>query len=641
MERFFRNIFLSVRMLLVLGLSFLGVAFTACTEDGTEDGFGPNGYKIIGTPTNKDGAANVQCDGRAQSISLVFNVADDYVITTDGSEWLTIESGTEGLAGKSRGLKLMVAKHESDQFRTASIYITIGDNPRCRLATVMQTAISIDAMVKWMDERLENEYYWLDKYCELKESNQINYDLTGKEFLTDALTGKKWGLGNAKVNKDDGYMTDNGWHLFSYLYQYSATKAPTRAQLATGFGFELCYTIIAHEGSPYYTFLIEHIYPNSPAYEAGFERGDEIEQVNGQYINDRNFETLFYALQAPSSNTVSVGRKEYNAQGESKIVTYNLTLGSYEESPIAYSGLLKENVEYGFDFQGKKIGYISYLGFESAYDINLIQALKDLSKAGVTDMIVDLRNNGGGEVFSSSYFASMLLSEELSGQDMVILKRNAKNEYGDSNIKFVSEVEVAANQVEQLPHLNMQSVYFITSGNTASASEMLIMGLRAQGIEAKTIGKQTMGKDCGMDVMTVKYGASYYEFAPITFMNLFPNYDVNFAEGIPADINFNTLMLQVTDTNMKEALRWFPMPEIGANWGNYLVDPALGEAVANILGGTIFSTASAQGKAFDMPRLKATRSAQSRASKAATIFKPEVPGMYLRSNRIVELEKNK
>lgn len=637
----FKNLALiSVKVILVCGLLFSGVTLSSCADSGSDDGsesVGKNGFKIIGTSTNKDGSANVQCDGRAQSISLVFNVEDNYKVTVDGScSWLTVASGAEGALGKN-SLKLKVTDNADDQVRMAAVYITIGDKPRCQLATVTQGMITMDAIVKWMDGRLQNEYYWLDKYRELKSNGEINYNLLGSAFLNDALTGSKWGNGSKKVNKDDGYQKEDGsWHLFSYLQEYAATKAVAEPKKTVGFGIEIYTTLIANEDTPYYDALIEHVYPSSPAYVVGLQRGDVIKQINGQYIDSKNYANLCNSLQFSTVNTISVGI----SKGDSEIVTYDLAVGEFYQSPIAFYGELKESAENGIDFQGKKIGYISYLTFDSDYDTHLIKAMEELSAAGVTDMIIDLRSNGGGSVLSSSYFASMMLPESYANQVMVTLKRHELNEEGDSPIYFVNEVVIdkETNQTLQLPHLNLNSVYFITSDGTASASEMLIMGLRAQGIEAKTIGKQTKGKDCGMDVMTVKYGNSYYEFAPITFMNVFPDYDVNFSDGIKADIDFNVLKDQVQDEDLKEGLTWFPDPQAGAAWGNYLADIALGEAVANILGGTILPTPSTQAQLFNMPRSQKTRSAQSGARKTIVFSKPKMQGMYLRSDKVVEIE---
>ena len=638
--------FACVRIIFVVGLLMSAFVFSSCSKDSSDDGMSvnENGFKIIKTATDKSGAASVRVDRNAQSVSLVFNVSDSYTITTDGSEWLSITSGESGEKGVSRGLKLRLTSNiASDAVaRKADVFITIGQNEACRLATIMQMQISFDPIVEWVDERLSTEYYWLDKYNELKNEGEINYKLTDKEFLTDALTGKKWYEGNVKVNEDDGYQTEDGWHLFSYLIKYSATKAATkaatRASSTQGFGIELCYTVIAYTNSSNYAFLIDHVYPDSPAYDKGLRRGDIIKQVDGLNITSSNYQNLFNMIQQSSSSSISLGVQETDAQGESRLVTYSLASGGYYASPVAFSGLLEENEANGFEFGDKKIGYISYLTFDSDFDSELIAAIDELSKAGATDLIIDLRTNGGGSVDTSSYFASMLLPESYVGKEMVTLKRHPKNEEGDSPVLFVSQVDLDDKTTLTLPHFDLKNVYFITSEGTASASEMLIMGLRAQGINAVTIGKRTMGKDCGMDVRVVQYGSVYYEFAPITFMNVFPGYDVDFSDGIAADVDFDRLRDQITDEDVREALRWYPMPEVGGDWGNYLVDIALGETVAKILGGTIFSTSSAEGKIFRLPTAGVTRSGGEGRYQVATIAKPKAMGMYVRSEKVVELE---
>ena len=620
MKRFFTLI---AQLCLVASVAMCAIA---CSDKG-EDEKPTNGFEIVGSPINdKDSSAKLSCDGRAQTVTLVFNVDADYTISISQCDWLSIVPGDEsGVAGTSRTLRLKFSENTGDMARGALVYITVGDNPRCKLASVTQAFSTMDALVKWMDERLTNEYYWLDKYRELKNSGDINYSLTESDFLNDALTGKKWG----DINKADGYVgADGKWHLFSYIRKYAASsRAASDVEPTFGFGIELCWKVIAFSDG--YGFLIDHVYPSSPAAIAGLKRGDVIKKVNGQNITASNYETQFYAIQTPSAKSISVGREDVGADGKSVITNFDLAASYYHPTPVAYCDMLQENVENGFIFGDKKIGYISYMSFDGDYDDELISGLARLERAGATDIIIDLRNNGGGAVMSSSYFASMLLPESYVGKEMVELHRHELNKNGSSSVEFVSEVEID-EQVLTLPHLDLNSVYFLTSGNTASASEMLIMGLRAQGIDAKTIGKRSMGKDCGMDVMVVSTGSAYYEFAPITFMNVFKGYDVDFGDGIKADVDFDMLQLQVSDESLKEALDWYPLPEIGAAWGNYAVDIALGEAVANILGGTIFNVSSAQGKVFKMPQVEKTRAAANqRPVKFKSIESNRPAGMFL------------
>ena len=605
-----------IALSLLLGV----VMLNACSKGDEGDGFGVNGFKIVGSSVDSDGAAKISVTGKPQSVSIVFNVNDSYVIEVAECEWLSIASSSspQGEAGHSRSVKLSLTDNSGEQLRSAEVYITVGSNSPVKFATITQGLMPIDDVVKMMDTRLTNEYYWLDKYIRLKESGKINYDLKGKDWLFDALTGSKWG----SVNKDDGYMGSNGkWHLFSYLKEYSATKAgPSKS---AGFGFELCYTIIAYQNSSEYDFVLEHVYPGSPAYEAGFRRGDYITSVNGQKINSSNYATLFYALQTPSSSTVSVGKKIGSGENV-KVETHNLTAGQYYVSPVAYSGLLKEHKELGFDFGAKRIGYISYLSFDYDYDEYLIAALQELANLHITDLIVDLRSNGGGSVYSSAYFASMLLPSSFVGKEMVTLKRNPNNANGDSVVPFFDAVQVDEGRVVDLPHMDLPNIYFITSGSTASASEMLIMSLRAQGINAVTIGTRSTGKDCGMDVTRTRVGSTYYEFAPITFMNQFGDYKEDFSDGIVADVDFDYLATVTIDDNCKERLDWFPIPERGAAWGDYLYDLAVCEAVAQILGATTIPTPE------HTVASEVTRSGEQNATRrVAQMPKPEKMGMFL------------
>ena len=133
--------------------------FNSCSDDSDDDGkmsVNENGFKIIGTSVDKSGAASVQVDGRAQSVSLVFNVGDSYQITTDGSEWLSINSGESGEKGASRTLKLQLKENTDKEQgqRIALVYITIGENEACKLATVTQSQMTLDPIVEWVDNRL-------------------------------------------------------------------------------------------------------------------------------------------------------------------------------------------------------------------------------------------------------------------------------------------------------------------------------------------------------------------------------------------------------------------------------------------------------------------------------------------------------
>lgn len=635
MVRFFEKLrlfFMPIMVAAAMALSLAGVC--SCAEDEADDGLGENGFKIVGTSTNSDGTAVVSCDKRKNSVSLIFNVRDSYIVTVDGYDWLSIASGETGEAGNSRSLKINVAENKSGEVRFGVVSILIGKNKECKLATVTQTASTSNAIVDWMDERLSKEYYWLTEYNKMRDEGKIDYSLTGQKFLDGAL------LNMGTVNLADGYIGNDGKRrLFTYIHESSATKAIEGTQKVSGYGFEMCYTIISFQNSSNYAFLLEHVYPGSPADMVGFKRGDLITMINNSAINGSNYENLFNMLQFGGNGAISVTKRTGVVDDKEVTVTLDVAMGEYYQTPIACNMILKENAEYGFVFGDKKIGYISYLSFDGDFDDELIYAMKDMERAGVTDLIIDLRTNGGGSVYSSVYFASMLLPESYVGKNMVTLKRHKDNLNGDDVIPFVNEVQLSKTETLTLPHLNLSKVCFITSDDTASASEMLIMALRAQGVEATTVGTQSLGKDCGMDVMAVVQGSTRYEFAPITFMNLFEGYDVDFSDGIPADRDFSVLKDHLKDEDMADALDWYPLPELYVSWGDYLSDIGLGEAVANILGGSIFDTSAEESKLWR--KQPATRASAVKKQRAVEMAKPAKMGMYLMEHEREMLREKK
>jgi carboxyl-terminal processing protease len=188
-----------------------------------------------------------------------------------------------------------------------------------------------------------------------------------------------------------------------------------------GFGIELCWTVISFSDG--YGFLIDHVYPSSPAAIAGLQRGDVIKRVNGQSITANNYETLFYSIQTPSAKSISIGREGLSVEGKNEIVNFELAASYYHQTPVAFCDMLQENVENGFVFGDKKIGYISYMSFDSDYDDELISGLAKLEQAGATDVIIDLRNNGAGSVEAVCSIADELLPEgpivftEYKGED--------------------------------------------------------------------------------------------------------------------------------------------------------------------------------------------------------------------------------
>lgn len=181
----------------------------------------------------------------------------------------------------------------------------------------------------------------------------------------------------------------------------------------------------------------------------------------------------------------------------------------------------------------KKIGYFIYDQFESTTDVAQI-AIR-LKNRGITDLIVDLRYNPGGYVSTSKYLASMLVPNEYLGKLYQLQRYNdiqtrIKREKGGSGIDSVF-LDNGFLTFER--NLNLDRVVVLTTKNTASASEALIIGLRPY-MDVITIGTTSCGKDVGS--YTIADNRYKYQLQPITFRYYNALNDSTPGTGIVPDI---------------------------------------------------------------------------------------------------------
>ena len=127
-------------------------------------------------------------------------------------------------------------------------------------------------------------------------------------------------------------------------------------------------------------------------------------------------------------------------------------------------------------------------------------------------------------------------------------------------------------------NLNLNSIIIICSEETASASELVISGLRGIDFPVKLIGSKTEGKNVGMEVQTYKYGDSYYEFAPITFRSFNAKDWGDYANGIDVDV-----MLNNQNSNYNDDIDNL-FPYAFGDWDNFDFNLPLWYALCDIKG---------------------------------------------------------
>jgi C-terminal processing protease CtpA/Prc len=144
-----------------------------------------------------------------------------------------------------------------------------------------------------------------------------------------------------------------------------------------------------------------------------------------------------------------------------------------------------------------KIGYLMYNGFYSNYDTQLNNAFASLQSAGITDLVLDLRYNSGGSVQTATRLASMITGQ-FTGQIFAKEQWNAKIQsyYESNNPELLTNLFTNKMGSVAINSLNMNTIYILTSSSTASASELIINGLKPH-VKVIQIGDVTVGKNVG------------------------------------------------------------------------------------------------------------------------------------------------
>ncbi|MAD98595.1 MAG: peptidase S41 [Flavobacteriaceae bacterium] len=232
---------------------------------------------------------------------------------------------------------------------------------------------------------------------------------------------------------------------------------------------------------------VRYVVPGSDAETQGVQRGMLFNTIDGQQLTDTNFGGLLFG----SSTTYTVGFANYN-NGDPTSNGNSVTLVKLQlqENPIGLSKVI--------DYNGKKIGYLFYNQFIAGYEPQLNAVFQDFKLQNIEELIIDLRYNPGGRVSTASNLGSMITGQ-FSGQlfSQEVWNDKVMNSFDPATFQnnFNTTIDNAGTS-EAINSLNLSRVYCITSGATASASELLINSLRSY-IDVRLVGTQTIGKQQG------------------------------------------------------------------------------------------------------------------------------------------------
>lgn len=305
------------------------------------------------------------------------------------------------------------------------------------------------------------------------------------------------------------YRPDRYDRNFSFLTTTAADQQFFGEGQFIGFGFGSKYA-----DAPLNTDLrLTQVFASSPAAAAGLARGQQLLAIDGRTIAEiGQAEGVTAALGA---NELGVSRTFglRRLNGNEFDVTVVKALVTIDPVPLATT----------FMVGATTVGYLDFRTFVSTADTELEQAFADFETVGVSALVVDLRYNGGGLVLTAQRLANLIGGFIAAGQVQSRTRYNsAKN-----TLNTVTSFQQGVNSLSLL-----QQVVFITTGSSASASELVINALEPHTV-VRLVGATTFGKPVGQAALSYCGGDRLLRAVSFETVNALG--EGQYYDGLPVD----------------------------------------------------------------------------------------------------------
>ena len=300
-----------------------------------------------------------------------------------------------------------------------------------------------------------NDEYVLERINEVKRMIDKNYYKKADDY--DVLIGMLKGAVNSLKDPYSYYMTED---------EYKKFNEETDGEFA-GLGIYVSGSIDDN--------LITVVAPmkGTPADRAGLKTDDKIIKINGKDFTADKMDDAVKILRGKPGEKVKITVLRRDENGKAKFIDFEIVREIIKVQTVS-SKLLKDN-----------IGYISISGFDTPTYNDFDKQYKELKKQGMKKLILDLRNNPGGLLTTSTQVVNTFLD---GGLIMYTLDKQNNKETINAT-KGADDIKIAV----------------LVNKGSASASEIVAGALKDRK-RATIIGTQTFGKGIVQTVFNMPDG---------------------------------------------------------------------------------------------------------------------------------------
>lgn len=335
------------------------------------------------------------------------------------------------------------------------------------------------------------ENYWLRSW-----SNELYLwysEITDRDPSTYSTTAAYFDVLKTDQSSSNGSPKDK----FHFTYPTDQWETLSASGATPSYGAQWSFI----STTPPRLLVVAYVEPDSPAESAGLARGDKILTVDGVDLVNANTQADVDKLNAGISPATSGEDHEFLVENSSGSNRRFVTLRSADIASASVMNIRTIATATG------TVGYMQFNDHLAGAEKGLYDAISTLKAANITDLVIDMRYNGGGYLDIASELAYMVAGSATTA-GMTFEKTTFNDKYPNTN-----PVTGATLQPEPffstsqgfgtlasgtaLPTLDLARVFVLTGPDTCSASESVINGLRGVGVEVIQIGQTTCGKPYG------------------------------------------------------------------------------------------------------------------------------------------------